>query len=346
MKNRFYDWNKTLSFDAPVTMVIGARGIGKTYGIRKQAIRDYLRNGRRFVEISRFKEEMKVMERNYFDRIGKEFPQYAFKIENNCAWIALRAENKKNQQWDMIGYFIAMSSFQMLKKATFNKVKRIIMDECVIEKNDRYHRYLPDEWAELANIISSVTRERPDDNDPPRLYLLGNACDIINPYFEHLRLSGVPPRGYTWYDGKNFLLHYPDDKAYVRGMETTLAGSMLRGSDVENVTISNLFVNQELSMLGKKTAASKYLCTFAFKKREIAVWVDEKFGYYYINGKTPRNMHSTYALTLEEQPNYPVLKRRMPLLQTMGTAYRMRLCRFDTPNSHGVFRDMLTYVGL
>ena len=33
----YYDWHKTLSYNADVTMVIGARGIGKTYGLRKQS---------------------------------------------------------------------------------------------------------------------------------------------------------------------------------------------------------------------------------------------------------------------------------------------------------------------
>ena len=28
----YYDWHKTLSYDADVTMVIGARGVGKTFG--------------------------------------------------------------------------------------------------------------------------------------------------------------------------------------------------------------------------------------------------------------------------------------------------------------------------
>ena len=43
----FYDWNKTLSYDADVTMVIGAKGIGKTFGLRKQCIKDFLRDGSR-----------------------------------------------------------------------------------------------------------------------------------------------------------------------------------------------------------------------------------------------------------------------------------------------------------
>lgn len=55
---KYYDWEKTLSYDADVTMVIGARGVGKTFGLRKQCIKDFLRDGSRFVEVTRFKNEL------------------------------------------------------------------------------------------------------------------------------------------------------------------------------------------------------------------------------------------------------------------------------------------------
>ena len=53
--SKYYDWNKTLAYDADVTMVVGARGIGKTYGVRLQCIMDYIKNGFRFVELVRYK---------------------------------------------------------------------------------------------------------------------------------------------------------------------------------------------------------------------------------------------------------------------------------------------------
>ena len=55
---KYYDWEKTLSYDADVTMVIGARGVGKTFGLRRQFIRDYLRHEWRFVEVTRYKNEL------------------------------------------------------------------------------------------------------------------------------------------------------------------------------------------------------------------------------------------------------------------------------------------------
>ena len=342
----YYDWNKTLSYDAPITMVIGARGIGKTYGLRVQVIRDFLRHDYRFVEVCRYREEMRITERNYFDRLGAVYPEYAFKIERDCAYIGRKCDNPKNIVWNICGYFIALSSFQMLKKATFNNVKRIIMDECVIDKNDKFHRYLPNEYEELANVVSSVTRERFDSRIKPRLYLLGNACDIINPYFEVLKINALPPDGYTWYLHNTFLLHYVTDKKYTDGMERTLAGAMLTNSDNTSVALENKFDDYELKMIGNKTSDAKYMCTLRYDNKPLAIWCDNISGFYYINDKTPKNSNNVYALTLTDSPNYIVLKRRMPLLKLCGEIYRLRLCRFDTPKRHNDYCEMLQYVGV
>ena len=74
----YYDWPKTFSYDADVTMVVGARGVGKTYGLRTQFIRDFLKDGSRFVELTRYKNELFGVANGYFDRVGKqaEFKDY------------------------------------------------------------------------------------------------------------------------------------------------------------------------------------------------------------------------------------------------------------------------------
>ena len=67
----YYDWNDTLARDADITMVIGARGIGKTYGIRLQFIRDYIRKKWRFVELVRYKNELQDFTSTYFQKIDE-----------------------------------------------------------------------------------------------------------------------------------------------------------------------------------------------------------------------------------------------------------------------------------
>lgn len=345
MKTKYYDWQKTLSYDAPVTMVITARGYGKTYGLRKQCVTDWIKHKWRFVEITRYAQELSPLMENYFDRLQKEFALYVFKCEKNMAYIALKpTEENEKPQWNILGYFVAMTQFQLLKKLTFNNVKRIFMDESVLEKDDNNHHYLKNEWNILTNIVDTVTRERKDNTNNPRLYLLGNACDIINPYFEHAGISGNPERGYTWHLDKTFLLHNLENVNYATEKKLTLAGKMATGK-LEKIALQNDFTTNDNDLIADKTSNSEHLYTLLFENIPLAVWLDIHEGYYYVNTKPPRDMRDTYALTLNEEPNYIMLKRTSPLCKTLYDAFRLRYVRFESLQTCGKFREMLRFCG-
>lgn len=345
MNNKYYSWQKTLSYDAPVTMVITARGYGKTYGLRKQCVSDWIKNKWRFVEITRYAQELAPLTENYYDRLQREYPGYVFKCEKNQAYIAPRPNEGGKPQWELLGYFVAMTQFQLIKKLTFNRVKRIFMDEVVLEKDDKNHRYLKNEWDILTNIVDTVTRERADTGNEPRLYLLSNACDILNPYFEHAGITGNPKRGYSWYLDKTFLLHNLENAEYAREKKQTLAGRMASGR-LEKIALGNDFsTDADMEMVADKTSNAEHLYTLMYDNIPLAIWLDMRDSYYYVNRKPPRDMRDTYTLTLDDRPNYVMLKRTSPLCQTLFDAYRLRYVRFDSLKTYGDFRDMLRYCG-
>ena len=187
----FYDWDKTFTYDAEVTMVVGARGIGKTYGLRKKVLEICIEKGYRFVEVCRYKNELDGLTRGYFDRLShdEELEDFMFKSDTRFAYVGKKVLNegdkKEKVEWNLIGYFIPMSGSQKYKKNTYDNVRFIIVDECVLDKMDRFHHYLPNEFGILAGIVDTVSRERPGVKGvKPRIFLLGNACDITNPYME------------------------------------------------------------------------------------------------------------------------------------------------------------------
>lgn len=345
MASKYYNWQKTLSYDALITMVISARGYGKTFGLRKQFINDFLRHEWRFVEITRYREELAPLMSNYFDRLSKLFPAYIFKTENSSAYIAKKPKKKSDKPtWQLCGYFVAMTQFQMIKKLTFNNVKRILLDECVLEKNDVHHRYLPNEWDVLTNIVDTVTRERIDDDLQARLYLLGNACDPINPYFAHAKLSGVPEYGFTWHCGKTMLLHYADTPEYAMEKMETLAGKMSCG--VTNaIAVHNAFVAPQTDLLANKPKTAQYIYGFNFDNKNIGVWADLNSGLYYISKKVPSDLQNVYALTMDSAPNIVILKKTAPLCRQLQDAYRLRYLRFDTLDTCATFEAILRYCG-
>ena len=54
----YYNIDSALSYNALFTMIMGGRGIGKTYSAKKRAIKNFLAKGEQFVYLRRYKTEL------------------------------------------------------------------------------------------------------------------------------------------------------------------------------------------------------------------------------------------------------------------------------------------------
>lgn len=350
----YYDWNKTLSFDADVTMVVGARGIGKTYGLRLQFIRDWIKDGSRFVELVRHKNELSDFSSTYFNRIEEndEFPDYIFKTTPRHAYIAEKPKDSEvKPKWCLIGYFGALTEAQAMKKRTYSKVKRLLLDEAVIDKRlDRYHNYLPNEFGILANIVDSVSRERAETEKRKRcrVYLLGNACDLLNVYFGAYGINAEPKVGYSWHKGKTMLLHYVKDSEYATAKtKDTVAGRMLADTADELVSSANEFLRASNDFVFKKPKWAKFHFGVVYKDLKFGIWADFREGYYYVTDKIPKNAKPIYALTASDNKvNYIMAKRAEGVLRGFTDLYYLGIIRYETPYIKERFIEVLNLFGV
>lgn len=349
----FYDWNKTLSYDADVTMVVGARGIGKTYGLRLQFIRDYLKDGYRFVELVRHKNELSDFAISYFDKIqeNNEFPDYEFKTTSRQAFIAKKVDEGEKPNWELIGYFGALTEAQAMKKRTYSKVRRMLLDESIIDKRlDRYHNYISNEFSVLANIVDSVSRERADEGKDGRLrvYLLGNACDLLNPYFAAYGINEEPKVGFSWHKNKTMLLHYVKDDDYGKSKtKDTVAGRMLQDTIDEVVASNNEFIKISNDFVYKKPKNAKFYFGVVYKDLKFGIWADFNEGYYYVTNKIPNNAEPIYALTASDNKvNYIMAKRAEGVLRGFIDLYYYGIIRYETAYIKERFIEVLKLFGV
>lgn len=339
---KFYDWHKTLSYDADVTMVIGPRGIGKTFGLRKQCIKDFLKDGSRFVEIVRFKSELFSVADGYFNRLQnlKDFEGYIFKADSRYGFIAVEPEKTESgkyitkPKWELLTYFVALTDAQKLKKKTFDKVRRLIFDETILDSTDRYHNYLPNEFGVLANLVDTVSRERADTYSVrPRLYLLGNACDLSNPYFSVYGVGTDLKFGYQWYANKTFLLHYVEAGVYAEEKLTgTVAGRMMRGTSDGKIAAYNEFVGTSKEFVKKKPPKAKFSFGIKCNGKLFGVWCDMQEGLYFVTDSVPNNSdHKVFALTVgDNKINYIAAKGANKTLSYFKEMYYLNLVRYQT----------------
>lgn len=346
----FYDWEKTLAYDADVTMVVGARGIGKTYGLRKQCIRDNIKRGERFAEIVRFKNELSDVADGYFDRLSHDEAfegKYIFKTDARQMYISEVVEDGQKPKWKVLGYFIALTEAQKKKKKTYDYVKRIIFDEAVLDRKDRFHNYLNNEWGTLAEIIDTMSRERADVKGiRPRLYLLGNALDIANPFFAVNRVKLPLEFGYRWYSGKTFLLHYVEGGDYAKEKSANTVAGRMRSLIGDKVASQNEFANQTSEFVHRKPSRAKYNFGIVYAGKKFGIWVDLQGGYYYVTYKIPNNATNIYYLQLDDASvNWLSANRVTPAMKILVEVNQMGLIRYDTANVQTDFREILALFG-
>ena len=344
-KNQFFNWGPVLSRQAPITMVVGARGLGKTYGLRKACIEQFLKKDVCFVEVSRFKSEQKQVQRGYFDRVGSEFPGVEFEVRGSegFAWRGKTSEKGK-KVWERVCYFVSLTELQTTKKRTFDRVKNILFDEAVIDRGDRYHRYLPNEWELLAGLIDSCSRERGDSKLHPQLFLLGNAVDLSNPFFQRIGLMEAPQTGYHWFLKKLFLLVVPEAKEYSKAKESqTLAGRMLAGTAAGEAANWNHFSNEFEGVIAKKPSTARFEVGLRWKDQSFGLWFDDCEGRYYINGSIPRG-GKTLALSIGNVAvNTPLVQKNASFLKSIVSLASIDGLRFE---SLGLRSQFFTACGL
>ena len=349
----YYDWNKTLSFDADVTMVVGARGIGKTYGLRLQFIRDYIKDGSRFCEIVRHKNELADFSCTYFNRMEEndEFPDYVFRTDSRHAFIAKKPKKGCKLKWELCGYFGALTMAQQMKKWTFSKVKRILLDEAIIDKRlDSYHRYLSNEFGILANILDSVSRERAETeySKRTRVYLLGNSVDLLNPYFIAYSINRVPKDGFSWHKNKTMLLHYVKDTEYSKAkIDNTVSGRMVKDTADELIAAANEFVMGTADYVFEKPKWAKFYFGLVYLNEKFGIWIDSKEGYYYVTQKIPKNAHPIYALTASDnRVNYIAARKAEAVLKGFVEMYYIGIVRYETIVIKEKFIEVLKLFGV
>lgn len=187
----YYDYGRVLSYHAPWMFVIGARGLGKTYGAKKLVIGDWIKKRWQFIYLRRTAEEQKN-KGTWFADIAEQYPELEFRVSGNqaeCHWLDDRdattdKHGKTRPTWHVMGYFIALSQAGQVKSVAYPKVRTIIFDEIFPDNM----RYLGGEVTALEEFYNTVDRW----SDRVRVIMCSNAVTLANPYFSAFNINLKP----------------------------------------------------------------------------------------------------------------------------------------------------------
>ena len=211
-KFSYYAFSNGLSYGGVYNMIMGARGLGKTYGAKKIVIKNAIEKGQQFIYLRRYKTELKGRN-SFFADIQQEFPDQEFRVEGQFA------QRKVGKKWETIGYFIPLSTAQANKSIAYPNVYTIIFDEFIIDKGSL--RYLPDEAKVFMDFYSTVDRYQ----DRVRCLMLSNSVSIMNPYF--IRFHIEPKQGISRHADGFIVTDFVDSKEFANEVAHTRFGSFV-----------------------------------------------------------------------------------------------------------------------
>lgn len=343
----YYSFDKVFSYNAFFMFIVGGRGLGKTYGAKRKAIKAALTKGEQFIYLRRYKEELTDSARTFFDDLiaQGEFEDYDFRVNGRIfQFSATEFRDEKKREWHTMGYAMALSQGQNKKSMAMPNVTLIIFDEFIIEKGAI--RYLPFEYNVFQNFYSTVDRWK----DKTRVLFLANAVSIDNPYLIEYKL--VPEQGEQWLfrkpvqlkDGRrvNYVAaHYPDAKEFQASVSQTAFGQFIEGTGYADYAVGNKFADNHQRMLGQKVSSARYKFTLITTKGTFSVWHEFSESVYYIQKKRPVAEETFFTLSpdfLDE--GRVLLLPNDKLLQYLRNAFRRGHMYFDEPVTRNAFMEV------
>ncbi len=339
----YYDYRKLYSLNCTFNLVIGARGIGKTYGCKRDGIKDALKDGSEFIYLRRFDEDLKDAKMTFFDDVMHEFPEWEFRVNGRIAEAAtLASAGDKKRNWKRIGFFVALSVAQSKKSVSYHNVKRIIFDEFIAEKGTRY---LPDEARAFMNFFSTVARTRTN----VRAYLLANAVSIANPYFVRWKVE-VPKtieivrKFKDQKTGRYFMaIHFPKAEEFQSQVAETEFGRFMLEADPEFAAFAmkNEFADNSEALIKRKDPQAAYRWTLETNSGSIAMWYSPISKLWYATDELPP-IENQKIFTIEpryQREGVPLLTLTDPLMSRMRTAWRRDKVRFRNAAGKAAFLE-------
>lgn len=280
-KSLFYSPDKMLSYNRILNFVIGARGVGKSYGLKKYVTNRFIKTGKQFMYVRRYKDDLKKIS-TFFNDIGQEFPNHELKVKGKEFYV----------DGKLAGYAISLSSWQSLKSNAYPEVETILYDEFLKEKDNS--QYIPNEPRALLNLMDTVFRSRED----VRCICMANAVTVVNPFFLYF---GVIPNLQKRYNAwESVLVEIPDSKDFSNARKETRFGKLITGTEYGEMSLDNEFTGDSNIFIEKRSKESQFVFSVTYKGLTMGIWVDTNKGLMYLANEHDPSSKYKFALTSDD----------------------------------------------
>ena len=281
----FYDLSKVLTHNSYINFLLGERGVGKTWALKRYCINNFLKKGEQFIYLRRYKTELKKVSA-FFKDIQEFFPDHEFKVAGSTFII----------DGKVAGYNFPLSTSLTLKSTPFPDVTTIVYDEFIIATGT-YH-YLNSECTAFLEFVETVFRLR----DNGKIFMLANTLSAINPYFVYFNINQLPTPEKTikTYKDNLILVEIMLNQEYREQKLKTQFGKLISGTEYGEYAINNEFLLDSDEFISKRPPNTKFLFAFSYQDKTFGVWIDYSKDEMYVSYKYDKNTSYIYSTTMND----------------------------------------------
>ena len=290
LKSGYLNFNEIVVNTEIYTFIVGARGIGKTYGM----IKWLLDNNISFLYLRRTKTQLELLN-------SKDENMNPFTALNNDTSYSLSMKKINPQvlgiynsypdptcDGEMMleslprGYGMALSTFANMRSFG-SDIDFIFYDEFIPEKHAKPIR---EEATAFFNLIESISRNRELKGEPPiKVICCANSDDVGCPIFMALNVVNkaleMQEKGIEeWHDHKRHLsLIMPTGSSIAKAKQQTSLYQLTKGSGFYSMATENAFVYNDLTNIRSVSLKDYRPVCFV---GEIAVYRNKGAARYYV----------------------------------------------------------------
>ncbi len=335
----YWDCHLLLTRNGMFNYAIGGRGTGKTYDAKYKRIRHFLKTGRQFIYLRRYKTEFED-KKEFFADVAENFAGYEFKVEGMRGMVRREPpEGEKGEAWKTMCFFVTLANALTKKSVPYPDVDMIIFDEFIIDKGNLH--YLSNEVKQFLDFYNTVDRFQ----DRVRVLFLANAVSIVNPYFVYYHLQ--PRKGRRFAKSKDgyHVVEMVSSRKFVERVDSTRFGRMIKGTAYYDYAVSNEFRDDNDRFICRKSEEARFYFALKFDERTCGIWVDYTSGVYYVCSKFPKDA-VIYVLTKQDmEPNLLMIERSSVLLKSVKKLYMQGSVYFDSVRTREFFLNVFDYLG-
>ena len=301
-KSIFYNPERIISFNALLNLIIGERGVGKTYGFKTFVVKRFLNKNKQFAYIRRYDTDLEASvgstnDNKFFEQIKREFPNGEFKISKNKKVRKLYINNK------ICGYALPLSAADSLKSSSYENVDTIIYDEFMLKEGSTQH-YLKNEPEIILDLIETIGRLR-----DIRVYCLGNAISSTCPLMSYFNITLPYNTDIKIYKEGTIAIEYIKNEKYREVKKASRFGKLIDGTKYGKYAIDNEFLTDSKAFIKKKDKNAKFYFILILNGKSYGVWRDFKNQLLYISNDIDPNCPIKLVIHEEDHNESTVLAK-------------------------------------